>query len=250
MSQQAVPVEVMRVLEQCRCDGKTLFLPKVQLDRKMYDAVNKVLEALGGKWNRSAKGHVFADDAGDLLDGVLSTGQYTNWKKAMQFFETPPAVADELVVLAGIKEGGTVLEPSAGDGSIVKALRRRYGMNLYIDACELDERHHKVLSDSGCSIVGKDFLAFTPGALYNAVVANPPFTRQQDISHVLHMVECCKKGGRVVSVMSSGVTFRSDAKTKEFMRRLEGRLTIRELPEDSFKSSGTSVSTVVAIIEV
>ena len=40
---------VLNVLGECRADGNLLYLPSVQLDRKTYTEVNKVLENMGGK---------------------------------------------------------------------------------------------------------------------------------------------------------------------------------------------------------
>ena len=47
------------ILAECRAEGNVVYLPQRQLERADYEAVNKVLSALGGKWNRKAKGHVF-----------------------------------------------------------------------------------------------------------------------------------------------------------------------------------------------
>ena len=46
---------VLDILGNCEVQDNVLYLPNVQLDRADYTAVNKVLEALGGKWNRKAK---------------------------------------------------------------------------------------------------------------------------------------------------------------------------------------------------
>ena len=40
--------------------------------------MNKVLEALGGKWNRKAGGHVFDHYPADEIDEVILTGEYTD----------------------------------------------------------------------------------------------------------------------------------------------------------------------------
>lgn len=70
-----IPENVLNVLGECRADGNLLYLPSVQLDRKTYTEVNKVLENMGGKWNRKAKAHVFAedDDVAEMLENVLLT---------------------------------------------------------------------------------------------------------------------------------------------------------------------------------
>ncbi len=76
---------------------------------------------------------------------------------------------------------------------------------------------------------------------------NPPFSKQQDIDHVVHAVKFLRTGGTLVSVMSKGVTYRENKKTKNFWGFLKDTCDygVVDLPEDSFKVSGTKVSTVV-----
>lgn len=90
-----IPENVLNVLGECRADGNLLYLPSVQLDRKTYTEVNKVLENMGGKWNRKAKAHVFAedDDVAEMLENVLLTQEVKDLKREYQFFPTPRAVA-------------------------------------------------------------------------------------------------------------------------------------------------------------
>jgi hypothetical protein len=80
-----------------------------QLPRDLYVAVDKTLKAIEGKWNRSAKGHIFAHDPGDAIDEIVLTGAYTDKKQAFQFFETPEALAEELVAAAEIADDMRVL---------------------------------------------------------------------------------------------------------------------------------------------
>lgn len=50
--------EVLAVLSRAETNGFELKLTG-QLDRKLYERTNKVLEAAGGKWSRKAKAHIF-----------------------------------------------------------------------------------------------------------------------------------------------------------------------------------------------
>lgn len=89
-----------------------------QLDRADYAKVNKILEALGGKWNKKAGAHVFAGcDPEELIASYLETGKLDKPEK-FGFFPTPAPLARELVKLAGLRPGHTVLEPQAGVGGI------------------------------------------------------------------------------------------------------------------------------------
>ena len=96
---------------------------------------------------------------------------------------------------------------------------------------------------------GRDFLAVNPDDYvpFDAVVANPPFSAQQDVTHVSHMIDFLKEGGRLATVMSNGVTFRQTKKTLALTEKLEDmeEFDITPLPEGAFKTSGTGVSTVI-----
>ena len=46
-----------------------------QLERATYVRVDKALQALGGKWNRGAKAHVFPGDARERVDAAITTGE-------------------------------------------------------------------------------------------------------------------------------------------------------------------------------
>ncbi|MDX4955912.1 methyltransferase [Delftia acidovorans] len=219
-----------------------------QLDRALYARVNKVLEAAGGKWDRKAKAHVFSAPAADRLDQIILSGSVEVPKDEFNFFPSPPAVVERLMRLAGIKAGMRVLEPSAGRGAIAVAC---IDAGAAVDCFELMEANHNVLAadDRLDKVVFGDFLKAEPEPVYDRVVMNPPFLKQADIKHVMHAHQFLKPGGRLVSVMSAGVTFRTDARTTAFNAFVQERGgQVEELPENSFKASGTGVHTVIVTI--
>jgi hypothetical protein len=114
--------EVIDVLANSETAENKLFLPPTQLERKLYVAVNKALEALGGKWNRKEKSHVFDFEPDEAIEKLLQTGEYVCAKKEFQFFETPEWLAKKMVDIADIQPGDRVLEPSAGRGAIARHL--------------------------------------------------------------------------------------------------------------------------------
>jgi hypothetical protein len=65
------------------------------------------------------------------------------------------------------------------------------------------------------------------------------------------MLDCLAVEGRLVTVMSAGFKFRSDKKTVALKDRLDDCCDWESfpLPEGSFKSSGTNVSTVLLIAD-
>jgi len=232
--------DVSDVLGNSTIEGNNLYLSSEQLDRKLYVAVNKVLVSIGGKWNRKAKAHIFNESPQDILEQILLSGEYTDEKKEYQFFETPIELSKKLVEMAGIKEGESVLEPSAGKGRIASFINN-------CDCIEMNENNYKYLQENGFNVVGRDFISFDKK--YDVIIANPPFTKQQDIDHVNHMIELSNR--KVVSIMSSSVMFRSNKKTVDFRSLVDSlRGTIEMLPDKSFSESGTNVnSCVVSIVK-
>jgi len=246
-----IETDVMQILDQCRVDGSLLFLPNIQLDRKLYVKTNKVLDLMGGKWNRSKKAHVFTvDHVAELLSQCVETGEITDIYKELQFFETPKAVVDQMLEYADIKLTDTILEPSAGKGAIASAL---VGLGCQLTLFEIYLDFAGILSGKfDCTVVNKDFLTANPAyAQYDKIVANPPFTKEQDVDHASKMLDFLKPGGTLVCIMASSVMWRTNQKTKLFHMRLEHDTDYEfiELPENSFKESGTGVNTVMLVAE-
>ena len=222
------------------------------LDRKLYVEVNAALEALGGKWNRKAKAHMFDEAPIDALDQILVDGEFTDSKRAFEQFFTPPDLADKIVARAEVR-GTTVLEPSAGEGALASAVKRA---GAFVWCVEKDPkvavRLATAIDRPVDSLDVTDFLEWAPKhqRAFKRVVMNPPFSRQQDIAHVMAAFGCLKPGGKLVSVMAAGVGFRTDRRTREFNEFVKAnRGTIEKLPEQSFNESGTNVNTVLVTME-
>jgi len=251
-----IPQYVLKVLSACSFEGNKLFLPD-QLDRPTYTATNKVIVAAGGKWNRKAKAHVFDEDAADAMDTIILTGEYVDKKKEFQQFDTPKSVVKTMIGLAKMQPNLKILEPSAGTGNIVNGIfESEKSSEVY--AVEIDPARVKILKESSfqdCKIemvYEDDFLAIPPETFigFDRILMNPPFTKGQDIAHIQHAANTLNRGGLLISVASSSVTFRQEKKYADFREWVAERNgIILELEENAFKESGTLVSTVLVIIE-
>ena len=240
--------ETLAILSRVTLDGNNILLTCGQLDRKQYLAVNEVLQNIGGKWNKKYKAHVFLEDPTEKLESVLISG-IIEPPKQYGYFPTPKHIVEQLVELADIHPNHSVLEPSAGQGAILDCLPK-----CEIECVELLPDNCRLLVDKGYDPIICDFLIIEPGGIrYDRIVANPPFSYgghpQADIDHVMHMTGFIKPGGRIVSVMGAGVTFRENKKTVEFRSLVNERGFIKKLPEGSFKESGTNVNTVIVVLD-
>lgn len=243
---------VRDVLVNGTVDGEVFRIAE-PLDRALYLRVNKVLEALGGKWNKRLNGHRFDAPPDDVIEVAVATGHVVDLKKRFQFYETPKAVAEVMVQLLhladDLSDGISILEPSAGHGALLRALPK--SDDVTISAIEVDPAKADVLETEfpHVTVLEYDFLALREVGNFDYVIMNPPFTRMQDIDHVNHAFGMLREGGRLVACMSTAWQFRGEplaANFRALMQHFKGE-TI-ENPAGAFKSSGTDVNTVLVAL--
>ncbi len=164
---------------------------------------------------------------------------------------TPAALADDLVRRADIRQGHTILEPSAGTGNLVRACMKADGC-ARVTAVEiapalwhqLQERFGR--GNYNCTVLNADFLAFKwcdlVGGKVDRVVMNPPFANGADVAHVLHARTFLKPGGRLVAIVANGPRQRAALEpiASEWI----------DLPAGSFASEGTGVNTAMVVMDV
>lgn len=235
-------------MKSCTVESNIVKLPGIRLDRNLYLDVKKRLELIGGKWKGGkVQGFVFPGDPSGLLSQIAG-GQKRDLKKEYQFFETPDRLADRITGLAEIREGDAVLEPSAGRGAIVKAVRRAFPQ-MQVSGYELMDINRAFLGKlPGFMLLGADFLTECEQT-FDVIVANPPFSGNRDIEHIRKMYGCLKPGGRLVSVASTHWRFAAGKQEETFRKWISGvRAEVHDIARGEFKQSGTMVETCMVII--
>lgn len=239
-------------LEAANITGTNLKLTRNIPDRKLYEQVDKIIKQAGGKWNRGLQAHVFPSDPRERLGLVLKTGKSVSIQPENQAFYSPPELAARMVGLVGVK-GLCVLEPSAGRGALIRAAMEAGARN--IEGVEKDEETFSLLGKgilrvSPCQVTihNEDFLVMKETPIFDRVLMNPPFTKNQDIAHVIHASKFLRPGGALISVMAGNTQREKFEKMiADFQDEFDSEVI--RLPINSFRTSGTSVNTILLRLE-
>lgn len=241
---------VEEILKHCTLEDGVLKLPQVQFNKKSYAEAKKWIEEAGGSWQGGkVQGFTFPFNP-ERVFSILKDGKRCNLQQDYQFFETPADVADWLVMLAGgIHEDDTVLEPSAGRGALIKAIHRACP-SVMVECYELMPENREFLHTlSNVILLDEDFTKDSVGS-YTKIIANPPFSGNQDIDHIKLMYDRLEQGGTLAAITSQHWKFASEKKCIDFRNWLkEVHGEVFEISAGKFKESGTSISTMAVVIK-
>jgi 16S rRNA G966 N2-methylase RsmD len=181
--------------------------------------------------------------------------------KNLSFYPTPLPVIDAmyniLKHLYQMDKNSKILEPSAGTGSIVEYFLNKGYCN--IDAIEIDPQRLLALRDlkknSGVdsfNVYGGNFLTIPPRPEYDMVLMNPPFYGTHWMDHVMKAKEWLKPNGIIISVLPATAEFGESKQHAAFNKWLQEQHShyFVDLPQESFVSVGTRISTVILKVQI
>lgn len=173
---------------------------------------------------------------------------------ANQLFPTPRELARRLASLADIQPGQRVLEPSAGTGSILRAIVDRFtGADCgRIVAVEINQalvvelltiRNKTIGANSqNYDVRAGDFLACNSDlGEFDRIVMNPPFENGADIRHIQHAVKFLKPGGKLAAICANG------PRQRAALQPISAKWF--DLEPGAFAESGTNVNAAMLLIE-
>lgn len=255
--------EAADVLGRSAATDTRVHLPVGQLERKTYVEVNRFLERLGGRWDRRERAHVFTRDPRPAMEEALGAGVLPppapNADKELSYWVTPPAVAHLAVApLVHLRPGAEVLEPSAGDGALVRAIRG-IRPDVAVTAVEPDPGRVARLvrgfgGDELVSTFGGTFedYAVNRSPRFGAVVMNPPFTlpgrRYAWAEHLMLAWGLLAPGGVLQAIVPASLEFGRQRVIAAARRLVEEHGGWSTLPDDAFRVSGTGVRTLLVSV--
>jgi hypothetical protein len=192
----------------------------------------EVLASIGGV--KQPEGHwLFDYEPSEVLSEIIVTGCVPD-QRSHQFYPTPRWLAEQLVEAAGVGDGHTVLEPSAGQGGIAHLLPRAH-------CVEVSPLHVKILQSLGLSAEQADFLEWSESApQFDRIVMNPPFSEGRWQAHLQAAAGLVKPGGKLAAILPSS------AKTKAADLLPGLQVQVHGQFDDAFPGASVSVVLVTA----
>ncbi len=239
---------VEKILQNCRLENGVMKLPNVQLNKANYLEAKKWIEEAGGSWSTKEQGFTFPFSP-DRVFSILHEGKRCNLKQEFQFFATPAKIADYVASkFSSVTKEMTVLEPSAGTGSLIDAIHRICD-DVTVDCYELMPENMEVLkAKKGVRIKGTDFMQCEDH--FQRIIANPPFAKNQDIDHVMKMWNLLEDGGEMSVITSPHWEIAQEKKCADFRVFLEDHhADVEDVDEGEFKESGTNIKTKIIYLK-
>lgn len=252
------------VLASATVDGQTVRLNCDQLDRALYEPIGRVLDTLGGVWASGKRVHIFPPHTypAALIADVVASGVEPIPARTLEgYVRTPDDLADRLASdmrdLYTLHDGALVLDPSAGDGALCRAVLET-NTGVHIHAVEPSDVRAHALDVLAADYPGRvtvhrrtleAFTADWEGPAFDAVIMNPPFAVPSNktlwMDHVGAAYNLLTPGGHLVAIVPQSYAYRNDQKHQQFREWVADRrtATFTRLPGDAFKESGTTVST-------
>ena len=193
---------------------------------------------------------------------------------SIDFYPTPDDLADDMIRALRESEDGSglaylpepILEPSAGDGSIARAIERAAGIYrehrtgkitcghreakaLDLDCVELSADFRAVLKKDGFRVVHDDFLTFRPCKRYAAIAMNPPFSA--GAAHLLKALDVMKDGGKIACILNAE-TIRNPYtnERKALVQKLDALGAKITYKQNAFKRAARRADVEIALIFV
>ena len=170
------------------------------------------------------------------------------FKDNPDYWPTPPLLATKMYLAVSSKYRDNILEPSAGGGNIVDAMKSnsRY-RTPNVHAIEKDPNLKATLESKEIPVIHDDFLTFTPTMQYDAIVMNPPFSN--GVKHVLKAWQILYDGD-IVALLNAETIKNPFSRERKLLRRLIDEHGEVEYIPNAFSDAERPTNVEVALVKL
>lgn len=174
------------------------------------------------------------------------------------FYPTPETIINKMLFDIDFKMLHSILEPSAGSGNIVEAIKKKekfysttYNkVNYDIDCIESDHNLQHILKGKNFRVVYNDFLAYDTMKEYDIIIMNPPFSN--GCKHLLKALEMQQRNGGAVVCLLNAETLKNPCTNErmDLQRKLTDYNAKVEFIQDAFIDAERKTAVEIALIKV
>jgi predicted RNA methylase len=165
------------------------------------------------------------------------------------FYPTPPGLAAKMVAkIKGHPE--TILEPSAGKGDLIKAVKEkyRYSYRTEVSAIEIDQHLRAILRGNDVKVIDSDFLDFAGPDKFDLIIANPPFN--EGAKHLMKAIDIMYRGQIIFLLNAATVKNTCNRARQELAKKLEELGAEVEYLQGEFEVAERKTSVEVALVNI
>lgn len=176
------------------------------------------------------------------------------------YYPTPQKLIDKMLCDLDFSMIKSILEPSAGRGDIVEALKKKeenhnkyYGRQNYqfdIDCIEIDQNLRHILKGKNFRVVYNDFLTYDTMKEYSLIILNPPFSN--GCKHLLKALEMQSRNGGIVICLLNAETLKNPCTNErlDLKRKLTEYNAKIEYIQDAFLDAERKTAVEIALVKV
>ena len=176
------------------------------------------------------------------------------------FYPTPQNLIDKMLCGLDFSMIKSILEPSAGKGNIVEALKKKeeshnkyYGKKYFefdIDCIESDQNLQHIIKGKNFRVVYNDFLTYNTMKEYDLIIMNPPFSN--GCKHLLKALEMQERNGGAVVCLLNAETLKNPCTNdrQDLKRKLTEYSAKIEFIQDAFLDAERKTAVEIALVKV
>ena len=177
---------------------------------------------------------------------------------AKEFYPTPENLINKMICDIDFKMIHSILEPSAGSGNIVEAIKKKekfysstYNkVNYDIDCIEADQNLQSILKGKNFRVVYNDFLTYDTMKEYDLIIMNPPFSN--GCKHLLKALEMQQRNGGAIVCLLNAETLRNPCTNdRQYLQRKLTEYSAKvEFIQDAFMDAERKTAVEIALVKV
>lgn len=177
-----------------------------------------------------------------------------------EFYPTPQNIIDKMICDLDFTMIRSILEPSAGKGDIVEALKNKaethnkyWGNKEFkfdIDCIEVDQNLQHILKGKNFRVVYNNFLTYSTMKEYDLIIMNPPFSN--GCKHLLKALEMQQRNGGAVVCLLNAETLKNPCTNdrQDLQRKFTEYNAKIEFIQDAFIDAERKTAVEIALIKV